>query len=163
MAAANVRKAIQAEVITICAAVVAQGVDDDFYVNLIDKVLPSGEVPSEHFPALIVNVRTSDQAAPGEMGTLHNVWKWMVHIYYLDVSDDYTAGEEKRDEIVERVQVALEQNPRLNNIRTNPDGAGITEYVYDSDFQSVLFDSSGQDGYYTFVAELYLNVDTARN
>ena len=118
--------------------------------------------PIEDMPHVVVFVRQKDLQGK-EMGTVRELWSWQIHIYYLDIIEDYTEGEKRRDKISDIIEVALSDNFRLNNAINTIDDTGNTERVYDSDFSTVVYDSSGQDGYYTFVTEFYLRVDTQRN
>lgn len=148
------RKALQDQVISICTAAVGTGTDATDFVNTFDSFLH--DLPQEDFPYIVVNCRQADQVSPGEMGTSSELFQWNIHIYYLDIDLEYHAGEVKRDNIIDRLITAFELNPRLSGLSKN------NRTVYDSNFTSILFDSSGQDGYYSFISELYLSVDTSK-
>lgn len=117
--------------------------------------------PIEDMPHVVCFVRQKDLGSK-EMGTIRELWSWQIQIYYLDIVEDYSVGELRRDKITDLMEVALSDNFRLNNALALIDLQNKSERVYDSDFSSVIYDSSGQDGYYTFVSELYLRVDTQR-
>lgn len=154
MASGSVRKALQTEILSIAQTALSTTIKT-YDKKLVDQ-------PLENYPYLVVNVRSKDQH-PGEIGTLKELWAWEVQIYYLDIVDDYDTGEERRDDIVDKLETALELNYRLNSLTVTLNTAGNTERVYDSNFSSILFDSSGQEEYYTFVSELHLTVDMQRN
>lgn len=118
--------------------------------------------PIEDMPHVVVFVRQKELDGK-EMGSIRELWSWQIHIYYLDISEDYTEGEKRRDKISDLIEVALSDRFNLDNAVNTLDTTGNTERVYDSDFSSVLYDSSGQEGYFTFVTEFYLRVDTQRN
>lgn len=159
--AANFRKALQDKVLSICQLAVGDPSATN-YVRTFDKYLH--DLPTQNFPYVVANVRQAQRTGSGEMGTYNDMYEWAVHIYYLDIETtegNYSVAEARRDEIVQKIVTAFEGNPRLDNLT---DIATPMRYVvYDSNWESVLFDSSGQEGYYTFVSELYLSVDTARS
>lgn len=119
------------------------------------------DVEVTQMPYLVVNVRTS-QPSSSEIGQSYSVGSWTVHFYYLDIAKTYNDGEAKRDKIMGALEKALEENRLLGNCRSTALD-GHSEYVYDSRITAVLFDSSGQEEYYSFISELYLDVDTGRS
>lgn len=119
------------------------------------------DVEHDQVPYVVVNVRTAERAAAAEIGNDYDLKMWTVHIYYLDIAEVHSEGEDKRNRVLGTIDKKLEENRRLNNLEvTTVDGH--REYVYDSSISAVLFDESGQDEYYSFISELYLNVYTAR-
>lgn len=155
MASGSFRRGLQQKILTLLQDTLTTRIRT-YDVKLID-------MPVEDFPYLVVNVRQKEQDNPGEIGTLKELWQWTVHIYYLDISETYVDAEERRDKVVDDIETVLEQNFNLGTFSVTITPQGNTERVYDSNFSSVLFDSSGQEDYYTFVSELYLTVDTQRN
>lgn len=117
------------------------------------------DVPYDQFPYVVVNVRSFD-TEDGEIGTTHALKTWEVHIYYMDVTQDYVQGDETRNSIMGLISKNIEDNPRLGNLVVT-DTNGGQEYIYDSKITSGLFDSSGQEEDYSFVTELYINIFTA--
>lgn len=119
--------------------------------------------PIEDMPHVVVFCRQKELDMK-EMGSIRELWTWQIHIYYLDIVEDFSVGEERRDKISDLLEVALSDNFTLSNALAELDPEGkATERVYNTDFGTVAFDSSGQDGYYTFVTEFYLTVFTQRN
>lgn len=120
------------------------------------------DVELNQFPYVVINVRTAEKAEAGEIGNTYDLFMWTIHIYYLDLVATYSTGKTRRDHILSIIEKNLEKNRYLDHLQsTDPDGA--REYVYDSSISAILFDSSGQEEYYSFVSELYLNVYTARS
>lgn len=164
MSYSTTRQRVQNKLLEMCERIVGPVSQSEYKVKTFDKYLH--DVPIEEMPYVVVNVRQVEQT-PGEIGILRELEAWTVHIYYLDISDDYNEGEFRRDRIVHLIQETIEQEPTLEGLRLpqyDEDGnAPYTEYVFDSGFESAMFDASGQDGYYTFVAELYFTVNIAKN
>lgn len=118
------------------------------------------DVPIEALPFVVVNVRTTDledeEIAP------YDTYRWLVHVYYLDIKPDYNTGDIARNKILGEIVKRLEENKRIGNLEQVDVPTGKREYVWDSKITSALFDSSGQEEYYTFVSELYLDVYTSK-
>lgn len=115
-----------------------------------------------HFPFLVVNVRTAEKSGDSEIGTGGvQLWNWTVHIYYLDINADYKTADERRNNILSRLELEFEKNKKLNHLDVSVEGIG-REYVWNTSISAVLFDYSGQEEYHSFVSELYLNVETAK-
>ena len=162
MASASMRKALQDACLKVINDAVGPGAKNVPYriktsdVHLKDR-------PIEDMPHVVAFVRQKDMQGK-EMGSIRELWQWQIHIYYLDIVEDYTTGEERRDKISDLIEVALSDNFTLNHALAELDPGGkAVERVYNSDFSSVLFDSSGQQDYFTFVTEFYLTVFTQRN
>lgn len=134
------------------------GTDPDNYVKTWDDHLHDETV--DNMPYVVITTRTAEKAGESEIGSKYDLYTYTVHIYYLDIQTVYATGKLKRSNILSRMKKSLESNRRLNNLQSiDPDG--VREYVYDANISAVLFDSSGQEEYYSFVSELYLNVYTA--
>lgn len=127
----------------------------------------------EDLPMCVIFARQTAQSQQGqhEYGTDRELWNWMVNIYYLDVESgdtaDFQAGRIRQGQVVERMRNALENEPRMRGLSvqvnpTSPSGA-FNEYVWDNDWGSVVWDQSGQEGYWAYTAEMTLLVKTARN
>lgn len=156
------RKVLQDKCMELAQTAVGPGSDPVNYVKTFDKRLHDIEV--DETPFLVVNVRTAEKAAPGEIGNGgYDLFMWTVHFYYLAVEvEDWQEGSDRRDIIFGKLEKALEENKNLNNLQsTSTDGK--REYVYDSSITAGLFDDSGEEEYYSFVSELYFNVYTARS
>lgn len=151
--AANFRSLLQAT----CMGIAQTTVSDT--VKTFDKYLH--DIALDQFPYIATTVRQAERHGPGEIGTTNQMYDWTVHLYYLDTTTTYDVGEARRDDVVNRLVSAFEKSPRLNNLADVSSPVHFT--VYNSYWEAILFDSSGQDGYYTFVSELYLTVETARS
>lgn len=168
MSASNFRKAIQDYIITHLTSVVGPGTGDPF-VRTFDNHLDTAQKElASDFPHVVVNVRqTSVQPSKTEIGVLKEPQDWQIHIYYLDITQEgesYNDGEARRDTLVHAIQHNMQIDYNFGNLRVPvAEDVSITEYVYDSDFTDILFDSSGQQDYYYFTCELYLTVNTAKN
>lgn len=162
MASASMRKALQDACIKVINdAVGPSATNVPYRIKTTDVHLK--DRPIEDMPHVVVFCRQK-QLEGKEMGSIRELWQWQLHIYYLDIVEDYTVGEERRDKISDLIEVALSDNFTLSNALSELDPEGkATERVYNSDFSSVLFDSSGQQDYFTFVTEFYLTVFTQRN
>jgi hypothetical protein len=157
---ANFRKELQERVLSILSAAVGPSSSAVYKVKTFEKKLI--DYPLDQMPMCVVTVRSKNKGET-EIGTYQELWNWEVHIYLLGIAEDYDTGELQRDEIVSKIDATLTLNPRLSNLAVTINEGANRESVFDSNFSAVLFDSSGQDGYYTFVSELYLQVDTQRN
>jgi hypothetical protein len=115
------------------------------------------------FPYVVVTANAEQQIAPGEMGTRLEINTWTVAIYYIDIVTNFEEGRQRRAKLVHQIQKALELEPRLRNLAVTAPNDTIVTKVYDSNFSSLNFDTSGQEGYYTFISEMYLSVDTSKN
>jgi hypothetical protein len=121
-------------------------------------------------PQVVISARQTTQLprGQGEMGTSQELWNWMVDIYYLDIEQtDWDLGYARMDNIVNRMRNSLENEPRLRNLRvaTNPLSpiGYIYENVYNNDWLSMEWDTSGQEGYEAFVVTMHLLVQTDRS
>lgn len=161
MASGIVRKSIQDKILTLLQNALDINSNADYKVRTFSRRLT--DLPIAELPNIVVTVRQKSQSGPGEFGTVKELWAWEVQIYYLDISDDYDQGEMRRDKVTDDIETVLEKAYRLDGLSVTINNLGNTETVFDSNFSSVLFDSSGQDGYYTFVSELYFTVNTQRN
>lgn len=119
------------------------------------------DVEIQNLPFVVVTTR-SNELEDQEVGTQFDNRLWTVHIYYLDITTTYEEGKNRRSKLLSKIERALNTDRRLGNLEV-VDGLGYREYVFDSKISSVLFDASGQEEYYSFVSELYLNVYTARS
>lgn len=161
MGSGSVRKGLQEKITDMMKTAVGPASSATDKIVTFDNRLR--DVPITSLPFLAIIVREKDQDGAGEIGTMHELWKWRIHMYYLDIVDDYDAGEDRRDKIVDDIETVIEQSPRLENLSVTLNPQGNTESVWDSNFTNVIFDMSGQDDFYTFVCELYFDVDTQRN
>lgn len=154
------RKTLQQAAISVMNTAVGPTSAATFKVKTFETKLRDFD-PAE-LPMVVTFVRQKDMQLK-EIGQLQELWQWQLQFYFIDLDADWTTGEERRDYITDQIESALSKSFTLNNAVQTINVAGNVERVYDSNFTSVLFDSSGQDGYYTFVSELYLSVDTQRN
>lgn len=118
------------------------------------------DVDRSQLPFIVVTTRSAEEGAVQEIGSNWGPKTYTVHVYYLDIADTYAEGKLRRANILSRVRKALEPQFNLGNMESVDDD-GTREYVFDSGITTILFDSSGQDQYYSFVSELYLEVQTA--
>lgn len=126
-------------------------------VKLIDQYLHA--VETYQLPFVVTYVRQIQNESEGEIGTPFTQDIWEVHIYYLDKNADRIAGEDKMDNIIGDLVKKIKKDRYLGHLNA-VDTEGNETYVYDTKVTSVLFDSSGQEGDYSFVSEVYLNVYT---
>lgn len=156
----SMRKTLQQAAINVMNTAVGPTSAAAFKVKTFEIKLRDFD-PAE-LPMVVTFVRQKDMQLK-EIGQLQELWQWQLQFYFIDLDADWPTGEERRDYITDQIESALSKSFTLNNAVQTINVAGNVERVYDSNFTSVLFDSSGQDGYYTFVSELYLSVDTQRN
>lgn len=154
------RSALRDRVQEIATATVGPGTDPTDYIKTFDSYLH--DVKIEALPYMVITVRTAELNESGEMGGDFDLYRWTLHIYYLDTNPDYPTGDDRRNVIMGKLEKALELDRFLGNLR-HVDDAGNEEYVIDSRITTILFDSSGENNYHSFVSELYLEVDTARS
>lgn len=112
-------------------------------------------------PYGIAYVRQVDMKTRAEIGTGYSLDSWLIQIYILDFDTVWVTGDNRMSDMVGRLRKRLQQNPKLGNFSLT-DTEGQREYIYDSEVTSVTFDTSGQDGEYTFVSELFLTVQTEK-
>lgn len=153
------RQELQNKLLELCETWTDKDADSTNYVATYDNHLH--DVPMEETPFLVVNVRRQTKETEGEIGEKHGLSIWEVHIYYISLEEDYNVGDKKRDNILSRIEKELEEDRRLGNFTVT--GQSVTEKVYDNSITDILFDSSGQEQYYSFVSEMYLNVYTSSN
>lgn len=156
----NFRTHLQDNITTIVRAAVGSGTDPTDYVRTFDSYLHDIDIIDN--PFVVINVRTAEKASQSEIGNTYDLYMWTVHIYYIDITDTYASGDNRRNLILSKIEKTLEENRRLGNLEVI-DTSGHREYVYDSSISAILFDQSGQEEYYTWVSELYLNVYTAKS
>ena len=159
--------ALEEKVTDILKAAVGPGTDAVDYVKtwgffLQDLNFDPGQY-DQSFPYVVTLATNEQQIAPGEMGVRLEVNSWTVSIFYIDVVKDFETGRQRRAKLVHKIQKALELEPRLQNLAITAPSDNVVTKVYDSNFASINFDTSGQEGYYTFVSEMYLTVDTSKN
>lgn len=118
------------------------------------------DVPLEETPFVVANVRDFQKVQGGEIGNEHDLYTWDAHIYYIDIDADYDIGEAKRDTILGIIVKNLEEDRRLGNLQTV--SGSEREYVYSLDVNTGIFDSSGQEEYFSFTGELHIELFTAR-
>lgn len=153
------RDALTAKLLDVAQSVTGQDSGATNPVVSFDDHLYSKDI--SELPFIVVNVRSWDEPEDGvEIGNPHGLKIWTVHIYYLDMTETWNEGAARRNVNVAALKKALDRNKRLDGLETIDDD-GTREYVYDSKFTSATFDTSGQEGEYSFVTELYLNVYTA--
>lgn len=116
-------------------------------------------------PFIAVNVRQWTKMRDSEeMGNpVSDLKEWDVQIYYLDVTKDgqtWMDADAVRNELIGILEKNIKQNRYLDNLQTT-DADGHREYVFNTEISSASFDSSGQEGEYSFVTVLYLTVYTA--
>lgn len=140
---------------------VGPGSDTIYFVKYFDDHLH--DVEETQLPFVVVTLRTAEASGRSEqeIGVPYDLGEYTIHIYYLDTTADYAAGKKRRSFIMSKIEKLLEENRRLQNFEVAVDNS--REYVWDSRISSVLFDYSGQEEYHSFVSELYLSVDTAKN
>lgn len=164
------RPILQQRLIDILTPAVGVGSDANDYIKTFSKFLY--DVPIANLPLLVVTVRTAEKLEAGEIGNSYSMYTWTAHLYYLDmdtnVADPYHAGADKRDHITSRIMKAIEGNRFLPDpITKQPlqsvDADGHTEQAYDSSFQAITFDESGEPGNQSFTTELFLEVYTDRS
>lgn len=133
------------------------------YVKTFDNHLHDFDldVNPEPWPFMVVSVRSTTFQETTAVGTTNEVRAWSVHIYYIAIENNYNEGALKRDEIMSRLHEELQHNRDFGRFSSNEE-AGHNEYVWNSEVTDVLFDSSGQEEYYSFVSELYLTVYTEK-
>lgn len=131
-------------------------------VTVDDHLHGFNEVDPDPFPFVVVSVRQAESQAESEIGVSYDLWSWTVHFYYIDSRSDYITGKSMRKTVIGTLIKQLEKDRRIGGF-DSVDDDGAREYVYDSKIDAVLFDVSGQEEYYTFVSELYLNLYTAKN
>ena len=167
MSEAYFMNALEERVVDLLKPVVGEGSDPVDYIKSWEYYLTDLNFDprnyTQHFPFVVVSSRGLEQMNPGEMGTRMEINNWNVHIYYIDVVKEYEEGRQRRAKLVHLIQKTLELEPRLGELAVTAPNDSITTKVYDSNFSSIQFDSSGQEGYYSFVSELYLNVGTSKN
>lgn len=155
--ATSFRKVLQDGVTDMCNTAVAS------QISTVGKYIPEGNLDLSDFPCLVVSVRQKGEAGPMEYGTLHELWDWTIHIYYLNITEEWDAGEELRDQTMHDLETYFESNPKLMNISgTMAATPVVTEYVFDSKIDTILYDQGGQDQYFTFSGQLYLTAHTAK-
>lgn len=120
------------------------------------------DLEKNQFPFIVYSARQATNANSGEIGNDFDLYEWTVHFYVLDHADQWTTGKLRRDWITGKLWKELEKDRRLGNLEAR-DLDGAREYVFDLKVDDVIFDTSGQQGYYTFVTELYATVFTARS
>lgn len=119
------------------------------------------DVELTQMPFMVVNVRTAEKSGESEIGVNYDLYMWTVHFYYLDIAEVYNTGDQRRNTVMSKLEKSLEEDRRLGGLDVTVNGK--REYVFDSSISAALFDSSGQEEYYSFVSELYLNVYTAKS
>ena len=167
MSSAYFQPALEERVTDILKPAVGQGTDAVDYIKTWDHYLKDLNFDprnyKQFFPYMVVTARSEEQVGPGEMGTRLEINNWVMNLYYIDVVQEYEEGRQRRAKLVHQIQKTLELEPRLQNLAVMAPNDNIITKVYDSNFASIQFDSSGQEGYYTFVSEMYLNVNTSKN
>lgn len=156
----DVATALEQKITEILTRTVGVGTDPTNFVKLFDDHLHDVEITL--MPFVVVTARSAEQGVERSIGQHFMPRDYIVHIYYLDLSETFPEGKARRNLIVEKMASELEQNYRLDNFSLT-DPAGNTEHVWDTDLTNILLDYSGQDEYYSFVSELYLTVHTDRN
>lgn len=146
---------------SILVPIVGVGSDPTFYVKTWDDHLHDEAV--ENMPFIVITTRTAEKSGESEIGSKYDLTMYTVHIYYLDIDASHSVGKKRRSNILSRVRKVLMEDRRLGNLLVTELATQTTEYVYDTTISAVLFDESGQEEYYTFISELYLNVYTAAN
>jgi hypothetical protein len=130
------------------------------FAKTFDSHLYNQEI--SQLPFIVVNVRSAErQNSEDEIGDPHGLFIYEVHIYYLDMDESWDFGDTRRNYIVGNIEKRQERDVRFGGFQSVDEDC--REYVYDSEMTSVTFDSSGQEGDYSFVTELYLRVFTARS
>lgn len=146
---------------------VGTGSDPDDFVRTFDDHLRDVDIAFTPNPWPFVVVTTRGMELSGrsepEIGTTHahNLHQWEVHIYYIDVAQNYAAGKAKRTKLAGKITSLIERNPTLSNFESS-DSTG-REYVWDTTVSNVVLDASGEEETYTFVTEIYLTIDTAKS
>ena len=167
MAEAYFVNALEESVINLLKPVIGEGTDPTDFIKSWEYYLKDLNFDRQDykrtFPFVVVTAHSAEQMSPGEMGTRLEINNWAVHIYYIDVVMDYEDGRQRRAKLVHQIQKTLELNPRLGNLSITAPNDNIAVSVYDSNFTSIQFDSSGQEGYYVLVSEMYLSVATSKN
>ena len=167
MSEAYFQPALEQRVIDILKPVIGEGTDATDYIKSWHHYLTDLNFDprnySSVFPFVVVSTRSLDQIGAGEIGTRFEINAWTVNLYYIDVVKDYEEGRQRRARLTHQIQKTLELEPRLQNLAVVAPNDDIAVKVYDSNFSSIQFDSSGQEGYYTFVSEMYLTVNTSKN
>lgn len=157
------RTHLQNKILDLSKEIVGVGTDATNYVRTFDDHLHDFNLDftPNPWPFIVVNVRTAERSGDSEIGLAYDLYMWTVHIYYIDLVQTYSQGDQRRNFILSKLVKYLEENRRLENFEVMVNGK--REYVYDSTISAVLFDSSGQEEEYSFVSELYLQVYTAKN
>jgi hypothetical protein len=130
------------------------------HANLIDDHLYDVERTS--LPFVVATVRRIEPAEAPEIGTGYTVDEWEAIIYYLDIQDRWADGDDIMNNIVSVIAKELQLDRRLGNLEV-VDPAGNREYVFNTRINTVLFDTSGQEGEYSFVSEIHLTVQTDKS
>ena len=145
---------------------VGEGTDPTNYVVTFDDHLHGFDVedPTEPFPFVVATMRSTTTQNQGEIGEAHDLRTWEMHIYYIDITDDYKAGKAKRSNIMSTIQMYIETNMTFGGFRVTStlEDHNATEYVYDTTVSTIMYDYSGQEDYHTFTSEMYLTIYTAK-
>lgn len=117
-------------------------------------------LPIEQLPFLVVNVRNYEKIIESNSLGARPDKSWEVHVYYLDMDPVWATGDTRRDNVIGILEQKFDRDFTLGKLEATL-SSGEREYVYDTEITSATFDSSGQDGEYSFVTELYLKVYTS--
>lgn len=162
------KQALETRLLDVCKAALGSSSGLTPYVKTFDDHLR--DLPLADFPFVVAFALTKEKES-GEIAKYNN-WIWHCQIYYLDTTqgaETWDDGKDRRDKIMGALEKALEGNHYLTDAAdTLPplretDSDGSVEYTMQAEITSITFDQSGQEGYYTFVSELYLDVHTAKN
>lgn len=130
------------------------------------------DLEPQYLPLLVATVRTEEEDGAGELGTKHDLFAWTIHIYYFDIEIGVDApgenlvfdrGDERRNGIMQKLKGAFMSDFNFGALSVNDTDAGYRESVYDVLKPTTIFDASGQEGYYSFVSEMYLTVRTQKS
>src|SRR5688572_15417739 len=96
------RNTLQNKLLDMMKTVVGPGTESVDFVRTFDNHLHDFnlEFTPNPWPFLVVNVRTSERASQSEIGNPYDLYEWTTHIYYIDITADYNAGEKRRDKLV---------------------------------------------------------------
>lgn len=132
-------------------------------IKKVTKYIPTGLQPLEDFPCMMVaiNQKTWEMS---EIGPGRDELHYHVSIYYLDLITDenFEDGEDRRDEITHQLERRLEIDFNLGGFRHQASVDVTPEIMYDAQLENVLYEVSGQEDYYTFVAEIMYVVKTTK-
>ena len=146
---------IENKVVDILQAATIDDVSTDVVQGIEKLLLDWNQI--EQFPRLIVvceDIATTNYQIGGAC-----IKEYGINIYLLCYNTDETELVEQRDTILERVETALRNNQRLDNLADNTN----TERVYSSSIDRVRLSKSGIHEGFSAVAWISLLVNTDRN